>query len=185
MCMDKTCTKCSTPKDLDQYPRNRASKDGRHSYCKTCMNAQKKARYEANPAVFKARSARTRETQDPEVRRSIQRAWRAANPDKDRAHRNKELRSPALRERQLRTKFGITPADYERMHAAQNGLCAVCKAPPPQGRRYLAVDHNHTTGAVRGLLCDACNTALGLAADSSERLKNLAIYLDTHNPERM
>lgn len=59
----------------------------------------------------------------------------------------------------LRRKFGITPEDYATMLEAQGGVCLICQAPPKKHR--LAVDHDHATGAIRGLLCSKCNSALG------------------------
>lgn len=59
------------------------------------------------------------------------------------------------RDRRLRRKFGITEADYESMLAAQGGACAVCQKLPR--KKALAVDHDHKTKRVRGLLCFNCN----------------------------
>jgi len=60
---------------------------------------------------------------------------------------------------QMKVKFGITAEDYASLLAAQGGVCAICGSPP--NGRALAVDHDHATGAVRGLLCDGCNLGLG------------------------
>jgi hypothetical protein len=60
-------------------------------------------------------------------------------------------------------KYGIefTPEQYQEMHDLQAGLCKICgRAEPASGRR-LAVDHDHKTGRVRGLLCTKCNTTVG------------------------
>jgi hypothetical protein len=67
------------------------------------------------------------------------------------------------REGNWRNKYGIsfTSEQYDAMHESQEGKCAVCgRAESASGRR-LAVDHDHRTGAVRGLLCTKCNTTLG------------------------
>lgn len=68
------------------------------------------------------------------------------------------------RERSYKKLYGITIDDYNRMHAQQNGQCAICgtKEPlPGQPDRAFSVDHCHQTGRVRGLLCVACNHLLG------------------------
>lgn len=88
------------------------------------------------------------------------------------------------RDQALRRTFGITAEDYDRMHAAQGGLCAICEQPERVmrgGQRLtLAVDHCHSTGAVRGLLCTTCNTLIGKAGDSPEILRNAIAYINKH-----
>lgn len=87
----------------------------------------------------------------------------------------KACSSTTSRTRRLR-RYGITDAQYDDMLEAQNGTCAICNR-EPEGKR-LAVDHDHTTGAIRGLLCDHCNHVLGKAEDRAEWLRNAADYLD-------
>jgi len=76
----------------------------------------------------------------------------------------------------LRSRYGIDMAKYTELLKQQQGVCAVCAKPESSNKR-LAVDHNHTTGAVRGLLCGACNRALGLLADSPTRVASALKYL--------
>lgn len=63
------------------------------------------------------------------------------------------------REYLLNERYGVSLADYDKILTAQKGVCAICKRPPKKYR--LAVDHNHESGQVRGLLCTPCNRALG------------------------
>lgn len=81
----------------------------------------------------------------------------------------------------LQRAYGISKADYDRMLAAQGGVCATCKQ-PQAGSRRLAVDHCHMTGAVRGLLCTRCNYALGQARDNPALLRAMANYLERGRP---
>lgn len=74
-------------------------------------------------------------------------------------------------------KYGLRPEDYDTLLDNQNGVCAICSEPPKPGRR-LAVDHDHTTGEVRGLLCSPCNTALGLFKDRIRLLAAAIVYLE-------
>ena len=70
----------------------------------------------------------------------------------------------AVRGRDLYYKktYGISLEDYERMLIDQGGKCAICGSLDPRAKReHFAVDHCHTTGKVRGLLCIPCNTAIG------------------------
>jgi hypothetical protein len=76
----------------------------------------------------------------------------------------------------LKLKYGITLEQYDEMHKKQNGVCAICKKPCRTGQR-LGVDHNHSTGQKRGLLCMACNRAIGLLEEKISYLASAARYL--------
>jgi Recombination endonuclease VII len=83
----------------------------------------------------------------------------------------------------LRREFGMDEADYQRLHAHQAGLCAICDQPETKRHRdgsllRLSIDHDHETGAVRGLLCQRCNVGLGSFVDSIQRLRAAADYLE-------
>lgn len=83
-------------------------------------------------------------------------------------------------------RFKLKAETYYSMLDQQNHLCAICKKPETQIKRktnkikMLSVDHCHTTGKVRGLLCHACNIALGSFKDSKENLKEAINYLSSH-----
>jgi hypothetical protein len=89
----------------------------------------------------------------------------------------KDQHNIASRKHLLRTKYGLTLEQYEEMHTKQGGVCYICGL---GGERSLSVDHNHTTGNVRKLLCHNCNIALGHAMDSISVLKNMIDYLEEH-----
>lgn len=75
--------------------------------------------------------------------------------------------------RQWRYAYGLTEADYRRLEHRQGGACAICGDQP----ELLFVDHDHRTGAVRGLLCDPCNRAIGHLRDSPGVCTRAAEYL--------
>ena len=85
----------------------------------------------------------------------------------------------------LRRNFGMTVAEYDAMHDLQGGVCAVCGEPETIGQttskgvttRWLAVDHCHESGQIRGLLCGACNTGIGKLKDSPALLMAAVAYL--------
>ena len=89
-----------------------------------------------------------------------------------------------IRNSQLQKNFGIDLNEYIRMAVEQNNLCAICGQPETQERgdkvKALAVDHDHKTGAVRGLLCCACNQALGKFKDDKAVLNAAIAYLDRY-----
>lgn len=79
-------------------------------------------------------------------------------------------------EQYRRRAYGLSPSDYEAMVLAQGGVCCICGLVNRSGRA-LAVDHDHATGTVRGLLCDSCNTGLGHFRDSETNLRRAISYL--------
>lgn len=81
--------------------------------------------------------------------------------------------------RRLVHTYGISAVDYNKMFRDQNGVCAICERPPVDIR--LAVDHNHASGRVRGLLCNPCNLVLGMMDDKHERLLKAYQYLKKNN----
>lgn len=88
----------------------------------------------------------------------------------------KRRSSDYYRCKNLRSKFGLTVEDYDRLLAKQKGRCAICGQHPPKTRR-LAVDHIHGTRRVRGLLCTHCNVALGLLGEDVHRIVRMLDYL--------
>jgi hypothetical protein len=74
-------------------------------------------------------------------------------------------------------RYGITEEDYDEMSSSQNGKCAICEKDP----KRLVVDHCHSTGRVRGLLCDPCNAILGKWEDDSRIARRAAAYLEKGN----
>ncbi len=77
----------------------------------------------------------------------------------------------------LRSTYGITVEDYNLLYAKQKGCCAGCNRHQSELNKSLGVDHCHTTGIVRGLLCNKCNLAVGYVNDSIQILENLIKYL--------
>lgn len=72
-------------------------------------------------------------------------------------------------------RLGVTEIQYNEMNTAQKGVCAICQQ---HCSRALAVDHDHTTGTIRELLCNSCNRGLGYFKDSKERVLAAYKYLD-------
>lgn len=72
--------------------------------------------------------------------------------------------------------FGVTKEDWMQMMALQGEVCAICKE--PEKTRRLSIDHCHSTGKVRGLLCNRCNKAIGIFEDKVELLEEAIKYLN-------
>lgn len=147
----KVCRDCGEAKPLDEFHRHARTRDRRQVICKACMLIRN-------------------------------RDWKARNPEKLAAYERNRVRTPEQRRAaQLRREYGIEPAEYAALVEKQRGRCAICGIEPVKvaGRRVaLYVDHDHKTGAVRGLLCNGCNLALGHMDDDVERLNAAIKYLE-------
>ena len=152
----KKCGQCNKSLSKNKFSKRRASKDGLCSSCKTC------------------RSTYQKKHQTSECARVSQKKYR----DSKRGVLN-NLKS------WLKVRYGITLEKYDYMLESQNGVCAACDRPETHKLNgvviRLAVDHDHKTGKVRGLLCRKCNLIIGMAEDNKEQLLQLALYLERTN----
>lgn len=156
--MNKVCIKCDMDKPLTDFHKNKQNRDGLSHQCKKCKCEVAKQHRLANPERYKERAA-------------------------DYYQRNKSEVKRKTRNYSLKKKYGISGPDYDHILAEQNGLCAICKRKVAcKGRDNLYVDHCHDTGKVRGLLCQKCNSALGLFNDNLRLLEEAVKYMrKAHN----
>lgn len=156
----KRCNVCENWLSLSEFHRDNGAKDGLRYCCKECSSVKRKEHYWANRAEA--------------IRRADQ--WRRENVE-----RSREL---ALQSYRRRT-YGLEPDQYATILDEQGGLCAICGEPETavnhHGPLSLAVDHNHKTGTVRGMLCRKCNQGIGLFSDNPTRLRMAADYLERAN----
>jgi hypothetical protein len=105
--------------------------------------------------------------------------WAKKNPDKKAKYRekhyyaNKDKYLQIERERSWAKLYGMTPEMYDKMLRSQNGTCQICgSSTPDKGGhfKFFAVDHDHKTGAIRGLLCIKCNSSLGWFEANANRV---------------
>jgi hypothetical protein len=141
-----------------------------------------------------------------EARKAYEKAWRAANPESTTAARkrweakhpeywkeryikekpkhlarmrqryldNPEAVKKRTRRNVLKKKYGLTPESLAVLMDQHNNRCAIC-----DGTHKLVIDHDHDSGAVRGILCNACNVGLGRFKDNGTLLYKAAMYLMT------
>ena len=150
----KTCYVCKKeyPATKEFFYKNRANKDGFHGECKLCAKVQSIA-YQNT-------------TKGKEVhKKSINKYQQTAKG------------KLTARRASLKAIYGIAGDEYDKLLESQKGHCALCGMSPKDNRKRLAVDHNHVTGKVRGLLCDRCNKGLGNFKDNIEVLKKAIKYL--------
>jgi Recombination endonuclease VII len=158
--LDKQCTACAKegigPKPISEFQPARGYRDGFSSWCRTHR-----------------------------VRCSQQ--WREANPGKSRLSYLKGG---------FKKRYGITIEQYEALYIAQGRACAICRRPLISQVAAAArvdsktdkmstahVDHCHTTGKVRGLLCSECNTGIGQLQESPAIFRAAIAYIEANSEE--
>lgn len=177
----KTCKICDKTKPLEAFTRNKNERDGLRGECTDCRKQARRDR-----AVILAGTVT--------VDWSASKQCSFCNESKvaTEFHRNRHgsdglssLCRSCKRDIWYEYEFGITKAEYDAIASRQGGRCAVCHNPEVAKHsngdvKLLAVDHNHETGMVRGLLCSQCNRGLGMFADSPDILRSALAYLKRH-----
>lgn len=165
----KVCKVCKVEKPLSEFYRMDQMRDGHRNECKACNLAAKAARYRANPEPTRARVRKWQEENRQRVR------------ERQKIYAASGRKGANSRRYHLKKKYGLTVEQYDEMLAAQGGGCAICGRPPTDGIS-LHVDHDHATGAIRGLTCFRCNNALGDFNDDPGLLDRAGSYLHSHDP---
>lgn len=146
----KICTSCKIEKEISNFSIDKKKKDGFRTRCKECHHNY----YLENKEKINL----------------SHKNWQSKNKDYIKIY-NRII------------KYGVSLDQYNQMLQEQNGVCFICgKEETIIDKRVnrtvsLAVDHNHSTGKVRGLLCVKCNSILGLANDNIELLQKSIDYL--------
>lgn len=160
----KRCGRCGQDRPTCDFPKRSASVDGLAATCKACASTYHREWRERNKGRLSASRFEYRQENAERIRDKAKLYYQNNKPKllaQMKAYHEK--RAPQRREyqrtRRLLMDFGITPGEYEAMWVRQLGRCAICGKEEP--RRRLAVDHDHSTNKVRGLLCFPCNTFLG------------------------
>jgi hypothetical protein len=144
------CPRCNrSGLSESDFGRDRNRPNGLNFYCKQCIREKSEAIRKANP----------------ERERLRVRLW---------AIRNKEHCKNRSREYYLQKSSGITQEFYDALFQSQRGKCAICET---ESKKRLAVDHDHKSGKIRGLLCQRCNCAIGLMDESFGLLQSAIEYL--------
>ena len=164
----KRCTKCKQEKPLAEFHKHKAGKGGKDSRCKVCSCAKsKKYRAEHQEQVKQYDREYKQSLRGREVSRRVDEKRRHTPARKimhGKAYKKWEQSMKGrkyLRESTLKRNFGLTLEDYDKMLVVQNSRCAICNVHQSKLEIRLAVDHDHETGRIRGLVCRDCNFFLG------------------------
>lgn len=150
----RRCITCDVVKSESLFSVQTRARYGLAGRCKDCINEQNRSYYDKHkdPAKLRERSLARYYRDPPEVRK--RKNW----------------------ESKLWYSYRLTPEAWHNMLKEQSGRCEICDD-PMIGPRNVHVDHCHTTGRVRGLLCSPCNVGLGAFRDDPARLAAAIDYL--------
>lgn len=155
----KQCSVCKEFKALDQFYR--VSNSSRHrAACKQCTNMSHKIYVKTEIGATKKKAASKTYRQNNRTKRTLSEEQKVARQCKE-----------------IERKYGITCQQRDDLLVQQNGNCAKCEKPLAKP----VIDHDHTTGKVRGILCYGCNVGIGLLGDSIEGLEEAVDYLRRSN----
>ncbi|MFJ9590268.1 endonuclease VII domain-containing protein [Streptomyces acidicola] len=172
----RRCSRCKESKPRAAFASNKAARDGLQAYCRECWAA-----YHQERQLAKGRNVRPR-VETPEGHKFC-RSCGEIKPHRE-WHRNatasdglstscRTCRAAKGRAGHLKRQYGMTEAERDEMVASQKGLCVICLKAPA-----VHVDHCHSTGRVRGVLCFNCNSAIGKLGDDPDAARRVAAYLE-------
>jgi hypothetical protein len=187
----RKCSVCHELKDESEFQKSSKSASGLQSQCKSCRHqyylenkvqicAKSQKFRSEHPRIVKKRKAAQYQKHKVKIRAKHKEyinkpevKVRKQQLDKIYRQKHKRKMSKYFREKHLLKKYNLTLADYNELYLNQNGKCAIC------GREQskLNVDHDHTTGKVRALLCQECNLGLGCLQDCSQLCIKAGKYL--------
>lgn len=154
----KFCKKCNQNKPFDAFGKDKKRKYGLTTACKECRNKNTYNWNKNNPEKVKQANLSYKQ----------KRKEYYADPNRMLKYRNADIKR----------RFGLTHDQYEEMLDSQKGVCAICKKfRLNKGKKFMAIDHCHKSGKVRGVLCHLCNRGLGLFDDNRELLISAIEYL--------
>lgn len=199
----KTCSICNLSKAPNDFIKNNQRTDGHSSWCKECNRIRFKKYYEANKAGYRKRN---KERRAQSQKKKIQdrppnyifdsitgllcikqcSSCEKYQPIEQFSWQSKGYYCPYCKECDarknrdiiLRKTFGLSIEQYNSILEIQEWKCPICNVPYENSPKSFAVDHDHASGKVRGILCGLCNPGIGYFKDNPSHLRMAAKYLE-------
>ena len=173
---DKMCTKCkqTMPATLEFFYKNSGGKFGVTPRCKPCVNKDNMVshakRMAADPEkIRKQGNARAKKSYNANLEKNRER-----QNFHQKVRREDPIKGSIIKARKRAGGAGLTPEEINSIRQSQDNMCAICEAPDPTD-----LDHCHTSGKVRWLLCNHCNRGLGAFRDTPSLLRKAAKLLES------
>lgn len=164
----KVCKQCNLVQPLESFRPHASTRDGRHWVCIACWSKV--------PCTI----CGLLKKYPDDFYQGQGRQCRSCKYERYKHWYKTPRGKYVIRRHNLKRLFGITPEQYDRLLAKQSGVCAICgRHPDPSEPRRFHVDHCHSTGRVRGILCGQCNSGIGKLKDDPALLERAAAYLRT------
>ena len=139
-------------------------------------------RYSSSDKGKKTRREYARKWRQTAVGRAYKKKYRQSEAYKK--YRQSDNYKRIMLKSRMKSRYGITPEEYETMLESQGHTCAICGNSHTEGTNgKLYIDHCHVTGKVRGLLCMKCNSAIGKLGDDPTIIQRASEYLLKHKKE--
>lgn len=167
--MIKKCNTCGIEQLIENFHRASREKDGHRGECKSCRKNEKK--------YYNSEKRKQQYWENKEEENKKNRLWWSLHKEEVAERRKSKYDYTKTKDTYLNWKYGISMDVYSEILEAQKYRCAICGCDSRLQQKALAVDHDHETGKVRGLLCTSCNTAIGSFKDSVELLYKAIEYL--------
>jgi len=165
----KVCRVCKEEKPLHSFPRDKSRKWGRANHCNSCYQVYYRNHKEQIKKQHKQYDNENKEV----VREQHKQYYRMHGCNQEYKSKKKYYDH----KHQLKRKYNLSIEEYNTLFLIQEGRCYICERHQSECKTKFAVDHDHITGKVRGLLCNKCNLGLGSFNDSIKLLKKAILYL--------
>lgn len=170
------CTKCKIDKESTSFLKNKNNplRGGLQSWCRDCSSQNLRER-KGNPPI----KGGSKECSSCRLEKDISFFYSDKNTKDGLKRECKECSTRKIDNTHYKQKYNISIDKYEEMSLKRDHKCDICETNIPGNRiKRLCVDHCHTTGNIRGLLCEGCNLGLGKFKDSPDLLRRAAEYLE-------
>jgi len=175
----KKCIDCQETKSLSEYVNCKNRKDGYLNQCKACYNAKMRLR-----CTSEKNHARYLRNKDKHL--TFQRAYATRNKEKIKKksreyYLNNKIKAVAYgwKKKGILVREGIpyTVEEHERQLDLCDNKCQICKSDGKSHKKALVVDHDHSTGLFRGIICAFCNSAIGFLKEDIAILEACINYI--------
>lgn len=179
------CPDCEQVLPAAAFRPNRANRDGLSAYCAACYRVRDSEGYRKRRAALGKTVSPRIDIEGHQRCADCREIKPLAHFDRARSQAGgyncycKPCRSRRNRDAHFLKQYGLTPQALQQLVDQQDGLCAICRERPA-----AHVDHDHLTGAVRGVLCFPCNVGLGQFRDRADILRKAITYLETTTWQR-